>query len=83
MSDAVRDPKRDRFVRLAEKRVTRAVEAIRLVGNLSERSNYRYTQEEARALLSALEQELGATKSRFKASDSKSTRRPFSFEEGS
>lgn len=80
MSNAVRDPKRDRFVRLAEKRVTRAVEAIRLVGNLSERSNYRYTPEEARVLLSALEHELSATKSRFKASDSKSKRRPFSFE---
>lgn len=46
---------RDRFIKLAEKRVTRAINYIRLIGNLSNRSNYSYTDEEAEKIIKALE----------------------------
>ena len=38
--------KRDRFLRLADKRVNAALNKIRLVGNLSDTRNYEYTDEE-------------------------------------
>jgi hypothetical protein len=63
---------RDRFVRLAEKRVARTIKDIRLVGNLSNRSNYGYTAEDVRKILGALEAELKNLRHRFetqKASD--------------
>lgn len=57
--------KRQRFVELAEKRVTRAIEQLRLVGNLANRSNYQYGAEEATKIISTLEAELRQIKSRF------------------
>ena len=50
--------RRDRFRRLAEKRVVRTIREIRLVGNLFNRSNYDYDQEEAEKILRALDAEL-------------------------
>lgn len=59
--------KRERFVALAEKRVTRAIREIRLVGNLSNTRNYTYTEQEAQRITAALEQEMKALKSQFAA----------------
>ncbi len=50
--------KRGRFVALAEKRVPRAIHELRLIGNLANRHNYTYSQEDAERIVSALEQEL-------------------------
>ena len=58
---------RDKFVTLAEKRVTRAIKDLRLIGNLSNRSNYSYTDEDARKILRALARELKSLKQRFDA----------------
>ena len=54
-------PVRDRrgsFVRLAEKRVAAALRAIRLVGNLSNRSHYDFTDKDVRKIVSTLAAEL-------------------------
>ncbi|MBA7629308.1 hypothetical protein ES703_36806 [subsurface metagenome] len=56
---------RERFVELAEKRVTRAIKNLRLIGNLSNRSNYSYTNEDVKKIISALESELRNLKRRF------------------
>lgn len=56
---------RDKFVALAEKRVNRAIKDIRLIANLSNRSNYSYTDEDARKIYVALERELKVMKRRF------------------
>ena len=37
---------RTKFVELANKRVSRALKAIQLIGNLSNRSNYDFTEED-------------------------------------
>jgi len=58
---------REKFISLAEKRVTRAIKDLRLIGNLSNRSNYSYTEEDARKIMSALERELRSMKQRFNA----------------
>lgn len=57
--------KRQKFVELAEKRVCRAIEMIRLIGNLANRSNYEYTEEEQAKILAALEVEVKRVKGRF------------------
>lgn len=60
------EPKsRTKFVELAEKRVTRAIKDIRLIGNLSNRSNYSYGEEDVRKIIRTLRNELDALKARF------------------
>ena len=58
--------RRDRFTRLAVSRVERASEALRLIGNLSNKSNYEYTDQEVKKIFAALQSELNAAKSRFR-----------------
>jgi predicted membrane protein len=60
-----RKEKRDRFVRLAVKRVNRAIKDLRLIGNLSNRSVYEYTDEDARKIIKALQKELDTIRARF------------------
>lgn len=57
--------KRGKFVELANKRVNAAMRAIRLVANLSNRTNYEYSEEEARKVIRAMQKELDAAKAKF------------------
>jgi len=57
--------KRKKFVELAEKRVTKAIHAVQLIGNLSNRSNYLYTDSDVRKILKALDGEVKALRRRF------------------
>lgn len=72
---------RDRFVRLAESRVNKAIKSIRLVGNLSNKNNYSYTDKDAKQIIRALDKELRALKSRFE-SDSEEAELGFSLDRG-
>jgi len=46
------EPKsRERFVKLAENRVARAIKDIRLIGNLSNRSNYTYSEDDVKKIV--------------------------------
>lgn len=63
-----RDP-RERFVGLANKRVTSAIQQLRLVGNLANRKNYVYGQEDAKKIIRALQRELDDLKARFRGED--------------
>jgi hypothetical protein len=58
--------KRENFIRLAEGRVTRAIDSIRVIGNLSNRSNYEYTEEDSKKIIDALQSEINALKLQFK-----------------
>lgn len=55
----------DKFRRLAEARVNRALGDIRLIGNLSNRNNYDYTSEEIDKIFKALDSELKQVRMRF------------------
>jgi len=57
--------KREKFVALATRRVNRAIRDLRLIGNLSNRSAYTYTDEDVRKIIRALQRELDAVKARF------------------
>ena len=63
--------KRERFVVLAEKRMTRTIKEFRLIGNLANKHNYSYTEQDARRILSALESELKLLRNRFLADDNR------------
>ncbi|WP_374660950.1 hypothetical protein [Inhella sp.] len=59
--------KRERFVELGEARVRKATQMLRLIGNLSNTSNYEYSQEDANKILSALDAEVRLLKAKFHA----------------
>lgn len=68
MSTSERDP-RERFVSLANSRVTSAIHQIRLIGNLANRKNYEYGPEDAAKITRALQRELDELKAKFKGED--------------
>ena len=66
------ESKRDKFVRLAERRTSVALRAIRLIGNLSNKNNYDYTQADAKKISAALARELEELKRRFESPSGRS-----------
>ena len=60
----VRD-KRAKFVELANKRVTKTIKDLRLVGNLSNRAAYEFTEEDAKKIYRTLQKEVELIRSRF------------------
>ncbi len=60
-----REKDRKKFVELAEKRMKRALKDIKLIGNLSNRSNYSYTAEDAKKIYKALQNALNEVKAKF------------------
>lgn len=60
-----RENDRKKFVQLAEARVSKALKDIRLIGNLSNRSNYEYTEQDAKKIYSALKKAVDEMKQRF------------------
>jgi hypothetical protein len=67
----VRVMDRQKFVQLAEARVNKTLKDIQLIGNLSNRSNYDYTDEDVEQIFRALSQEIAACKKRFELSKRK------------
>jgi len=59
--------KRKKFVELAEKRVSRLLKDVRLVGNLSNRRNYTFTREDVRKIFGAIESEIRLARKRFES----------------
>ncbi len=59
------ESKRDRFVRLAEARTNKVIDMIRLLGNLSNKNNYDYSDDDVTKIFSAVEREIKTSKLRF------------------
>lgn len=57
--------KRQKFIELAEARVNRTMNDIRLIGNLSNRNSYTYSDDDVRQIFKALQKELDTAKSKF------------------
>ncbi len=62
---------REKFIRLATKRVNNALKAIQLVGNLSNRGNYDFEDKDVEKIFSALTSEIKNCRERFSAAGSK------------
>lgn len=54
-----------RFKRLATQRTNAIIDKLRLLGNLSNKSNYEYSEDDIRKIISAVETQLKITKARF------------------
>ena len=72
--------KHDNFVRLAEARVNKALDAIRILGNLSNTAYYEYSSEEVREIVSALNAAVADLRSQFTL-NSQSSKSGFKFSE--
>ena len=59
--------KHSKFVKLAEQRTNTAIKSIQLIGNLSNKQNYAYSEEQAAKIIAVLEGELKELKLKFKA----------------
>ena len=57
--------RREKFVQLAENRTNSAINQIRLIGNLSNRGNYEYSERDVSKILKALNAEIRAMRERF------------------
>ncbi|GFP76390.1 hypothetical protein [Clostridium fungisolvens] len=57
--------KEENFKRLAENRTNKIIDMLHLLGNLSNTSNYSYSEEQVEAIFNAIEQELEEQKNRF------------------
>ncbi len=60
------DP-REAFVRLAEARTTKILKALDLLGNLSNRSNYSYTEDDIKKIFRAINERSSKVATRFQA----------------
>ena len=56
---------REKFIELTEKRVTKTLDSIRLIGNLSDKRYYEYDEKDVNQIFMALSKELSASKNRF------------------
>jgi hypothetical protein len=68
MSDE--NAKRQKFVKLAEGRVQAALNAIRKIGNLSNRRSYVFDENDVRKIVKALREAVAETEHRFDPSSS-------------
>lgn len=58
-------PKDQKFRQLANRRVPRAIKALRAIGNLSNRYSYEYTEDQSRWIIDSLQIELDDLTRRF------------------
>jgi hypothetical protein len=58
--------KNNNFKRLANSRVNKAIVMLKLIGNLSNKSHYDYSDSDIKSIISALEKEIRSIKERFK-----------------
>jgi len=63
--NSVNESKPDRFIRLGEYRVNKAVETINRLENLSNHNSYEYTEEQVETMFSVIEDRLMAIKGKF------------------
>lgn len=66
---AMKETKRERFVRLAEARTNKIIDMMKLLGNCSSTANYEYTDEDVKQIFNAIEKELKSTKAKFTGSE--------------
>lgn len=58
-----------KFVELANRRVNRAIKDIELICNLANRQNYVFTDEQAKKIVRALQQEVDQVKQSFSSTE--------------
>ena len=68
-----------KFKRLASKRLENAIKSLRLIGNLSNKSHYFYSKDDANLIIKTLKEEMNNTISQFKIAVSREEKQKFKF----
>ena len=55
----------NKFKKLANARVNKAIKLIKLIGNLSNKSHYSYSKKQSKQIIDALQQEINFIKNKF------------------
>ena len=76
----MRKDDREKFVRLATKRVNAALKAMHLIGNLSNKSNYDYSQQDVQKIFRALQDGVTTCKKKFELANGRRGKGGFTFE---
>ena len=61
------ESKRDKFIRLATKRTQDALNKLRLIGNLSNKNNYDYSESDITKIFSAIDKQVRSMKGKFES----------------
>ena len=69
MGSEVKETKKEKFVRLAEARTNKALAQIKLIGNLSDKSTYEFTEEDVNKIFTHLEKENKFARARFNGTE--------------
>ena len=63
--------KRERFVRIVEKRTNKIIEQIRLLSNCSNKHNYEYDDDDVKKIFTVIESEIKAAKLKYTSQSNK------------
>ncbi len=66
-AEKTEETKAEKFIRLGEYRINKAIDAISRIENLANRSSYDYTPEQVEAMFSVLESKVAEVKEKFAA----------------
>jgi hypothetical protein len=72
-----KDDPRIAFIRLAEARTNKILKALELLGNLSNKSNYSYTDDDIRKIFKAVSDKTSQVTAKFQAAGSSKKRDEF------
>jgi len=61
------ETKKDKFIRLATKRTQDALNKLRLIGNLSNKNNYDYSDADKNKIFTAIDKQVRKMKSKFES----------------
>ena len=75
VNNAIRNTiKRDRFLRIAERRVNMIIDNLDLLGKCSNRRNYEYSEGEVRKIFREIEHKVKETRLQFQSANEKQRR---------
>ncbi len=69
------ETRHEKFKRLAEARTNKVLDMVDLIGNLSNKSSYDYSDEDVIAIFSAIEKAVAESKKKFRLSKPKTKKR--------
>lgn len=74
------ETKRDKFVRLAEARTNKTIKMIQLLGNLSDKRSYEFSDKDIATIFNAIDKELKMARQKFENADENSKKSVFTLE---
>ena len=65
MNDAVKESKRETFIRVAERRTAKVLKDLRLLGQCANRRTYEYSPDQVRKIFREIRRTIGDTEKKF------------------